>query len=402
MTISALDSLAFEAAQSGSTSLRAPASALRCTHLITDLELAGAEMMLYNLLTHMDASRFCNSVISLTRIGPIGQRLMQRGIPVQALGLSRTQMANPLCLWRLSRMLRASSTQILQTWMYHADLVGLLAGKLAGVPRIIWNVRRSTLEFPNRPWTRWIVSANAALSALPQTIVVNSEAGRAVHVRQGYRPEKFMVIPNGFDLNRFSPRPDLRSEVRAELGLPQDAFVIGMVANWRAIKGHAVFLQAASHFASRHPQARFVIVGAEIPGHPYGFGQAAEAAPHLNQTVTLLGMQENMPRLLQAFDVLSSCSYSEGFPNVVGEAMACGIACIVTDVGSSARLVGDTGRVIAPGDPAALDQAWEAMFELSAEERAQMSLAARHRMEKGYDILKVAQRYEHLYQRDGG
>lgn len=370
---------------------------ITCTHVITDLEVAGAEIMLYKLVTYMDRARFQNSVVSLTTLGPVGERLRAREIPVVALGMRRGHLVDLRAVWRLTRFLQETRTDIVQTWMYHADLTGLVAGRLAAVPYVVWNIRRAAPEFQNRRLTRWIVSLlNAPLSYLPTAIIVNSEAGRRAHVQLGYRPGKLTVIPNGFDLERFRPRPELRGRLRTALKLPGEAFVIGMVANWRSIKGHGVFLRAATRFAAAYPSAYFVLVGAMLNGYPAHTVDALLQGS-LGQQVRLLGLRDDVPELLQTFDVFSSCSFGEGFPNAVGEAMACGVPCVVTDVGDSATIVGDTGVVVPPGDPTAVADAWETLFAMGPEERRRLGEAARLRIARHYEIRDVARLFEQLY-----
>jgi len=369
---------------------------VRIAHVITGLDTGGAELMLARLLAPLRSEGFESSVLSLTDIGPVGARIGSLGVDVRAVGMRRG-VPTPAGLWRLAGALREARAQLVQTWMYHADLAGGLAGRMAGRLPVVWGIRHSTFDRRHtRALTRLTARTCAVLSHwLPRRIVCCSRAAMQVHAGLGYAKEKMLVIPNGFDAGQFHPDGAARDAVRSELGLPADARVIGMVGRFDPQKDHATFIEAARRLA--RADAWFVLCGRGVRGDNPALSALLRAAG-LSERFRLLGERDDVPALTAAFDVATSSSaFGEAFPNVVGEAMACGVPCVVTDVGDAAAVVADTGAVVPARDPAALAGAWREMLDLPAERRAQMGAAARRRIEDNYALPMVARRYADLY-----
>ncbi len=371
---------------------------IRVVHIITGLDTGGAELMLYRLVTSLEPATFACSVVSLTDLGPTAAKLRAAGVPVRALGMRRG-VPDPCAVPRLARWLRAVVPDVVQTWMYHADLIGGLATWLAGRPPLAWGLRQSTLDpRTSKRGTIWTARACAALSRrLPMRIVCCSEASRRVHVALGYAPEKMVVIPNGFDLARFRPDLAARAAVRAELGVPPEAPLVGLVARWDPQKDHRTFVAAAARLRAARPDAHFLLCGDGITWeNPALAGWLAAAG--LREGVHLLGPRDDLPRLTAALDVACSASaYGEGFSNVLGEAMACGVPCVATDVGDAAHIVGATGRVVPPRQPVALSAAIEQVLALAPATRAALGHAARARVEAHFSLAACAARYAALY-----
>lgn len=373
---------------------------MRVTLVITNLATGGAEAMLLKLLTNLDRARFQPTVISLVGMGEVGPRIAALGVPVHALGMRRGGVPGPRALRRLARLLRQCQPDVVHTWMYHADLLGGLAARAVGCRRVIWGLRHSNLsKTENKRSTLWVARVCALLSgAVPAQILSCSARAKAVHAEIGYRDDKIHVIPNGFELDRFQPDAAARASVRADLGLPDEAPLVGLVARYDPQKNHAGFVQAAAQVAARMPQAHFVLAGAGVDA-ANGALQSAIAAQGLQQRMHLLGRRDDVPRLMAAFDVLaSSSSYGEAFPNVLGEAMACAVPCVVTDVGDSAEIVGDTGRVVPPGDMDGLARELLAVLQLPVAERAALGGRARARVAAHYEIGHVTRLYEAFYE----
>lgn len=373
---------------------------MKVFHVITSVSTGGAQMMLYKLLSRIDHVTFESEVISLIDIGPIGQRIQALGVPVRALGM-RPGVPNPLGVLRLARWLRQDAPHVIQTWMYHADLVGGLAAKLAGSVPVAWGIHHSNLDSQINKWsTIWTAMACARLSRwLPARIVCCSEASRQVHTQLDYAADKMVVIPNGFDLVVFRPDPTARQSVRQELGIPEKAPLIGLVARFHPQKDHRNFVQAAARFHACAPESHFLLCGDGITWENRELAGWIEAAGIQSQC-HLLGRREDIPRLTAALDIASTAaSHGEAFPIVIGEAMACRVPCVVTDVGDSAIIVGETGVVVPPKDPQALATGWrQLLLDMSREERLQLGLAARQRIMERYSLEKIVEQYKRLYE----
>ena len=377
---------------------------MRVCFCITNLATGGAETMLLKLLQQLDRSRFTPTVVSLVGLGEVGPRIQALGIPVHALGMSRDGVPNPLTVLRLAKLLRQLQPDVVHTWMYHADLLGGLAARLAGCRRVIWGIHHSNLSKEvNKRSTLWVVKACALLSRrVPAQIISCSQRAKEVHVAVGYAADKLHVIPNGFDLDRFVPDGAARASVRAELGLAPDTPLVGLIARFDSQKNHFGFIEAAAQVYAQQPDVHFVLAGTDVDVGNAALKAAIAAAitaQGLQAHMHLLGRRDDVPRLMAALDVLASSSHGEAFPSVLGEAMACGVPCVVTDAGDSAEIVGSTGHVVAVGDMAALAQQLLEVLRLPASERAALGKQARARVQAHYEIGHVAGLYQAFYER---
>lgn len=371
---------------------------LNLTVIITNLATGGAETMLLKLLQQIDRSHFTPTVISLVGMGEIGPHIQRLGIHVHALGMSRG-VPNPLMVLRLAKLLRQLQPDVVHTWMYHADLLGGLAARLAGFGKVIWCIRQSNLsKTVNKRSTLWAVKACALLSRrVPAQIISCSQRAKEVHAAVGYAEEKLHVIPNGFDLSRFVPDVAARASVRAELGLAADTPLVGLIARFDSQKNHFGFVEAAAQVHAQMPDVHFLLAGTGVDAANTGLNSAI-AAKGLQARMHLLGRREDVPRLMASLDVLASSSHGEAFPNVLGEAMACGIPCVVTDVGDSAEIAGPTGRVVAADDMAGLAQGLVELLCLSPEQKKELGTQARMRVAANYEIGHVTRLYEGFYE----
>ncbi|MDP1682295.1 MAG: glycosyltransferase [Burkholderiales bacterium] len=370
----------------------------RVVYIITGLSTGGAEMMLFKVLERLDRRRFVPHVISLTTLGELAPRIAALGIPVDAVGM-KPCLSSLSGFFRLVQLLKRLNPDVVHTWMYHADFLGGLAARLAGVSAIGWCIRNSNLDKDKTRFsTRAVVSLCASISKwIPLRILSCSEKARQIHVARGYVAEKMVVVPNGFDLTRFKPDNDARSKVRTELGLDVDTPLVGLIGRFDPQKNHAGFFEAAGLLHRHMPQVHFVLAGQGIDIGNAALMQAMTQAGVLANT-HLLGLRNDIPELMATLDVLASSSYGEAFPNVLGEAMACGVPCVVTDVGDSAYIVGDTGRVVAPGDMAGLAIALEALLALPLSEKTALGERARARVAEYFGIGKVVRQYEDFYE----
>ncbi len=371
---------------------------IRICHLITGLYAHGAERMLLKLLSGLDAGQFESTVISLMDKGSVGAGIEALGIPVLTVNLPRGR-PHPAGVWWLIRQVRSARPDLLQGWMYHGNLAASLAARFTPRPApVFWNIRQSLygLEQEKR-LTRWLIRLSARWSRSARHVIYNSLTSAEQHERLGFAPERRVFIPNGFDVNTFTPDPAAGLRLRKSLGLPENSLLIGMAARDHPMKDHATLLNAAARLAPRHPAARWLLAGA---------GMVAENQPltamidslSLAGRVLLLGEQQDMPRFFQGLDIaVLSSAWGEGFPNVLGEAMACGVPCVATAVGDAPAILGETGLIVPPREPAALAGALESWLAGGETERRWLGRKARERIVSHYALSTIAGQYATLY-----
>lgn len=365
-------------------------------HIITGLNTGGAERMLTRLVGTPSGDGIKHCVVSLMDEGEFGDEIKAKGVPLFTLGMM-PRVPSPFALLHLIHILNREKPDVVMSWLYHADLMAFIAGTASGIKRKYWNLRCSDMTPVNRSISsRSMMWVLAKLSPYTDGVVVNSEAGKLHHESLGYRPKKWHVISNGVNLDQFRVNPASGEAVRAELGIPNDAILIGHVARFHPMKDHATLLEAAAKVIQTIPRVHFVLMGKDVsPNTPF-FAEHLERGGTKGR-VHLLGGQRDIPEMLSGFDlfVLSS-SYGEGAPNVVIEAMASSLSCVVTDVGDAALIVSDTGRVVPTKDPAALSTAIMEQLALSDAERKTLGQRARLRVEEHYAIEAVIDRYQAL------
>jgi glycosyltransferase involved in cell wall biosynthesis len=347
----------------------------------------------------MDRDAFSNNVISLTDLGFVASQIEKVAERVSAIGFSRLPLQVPLAT--LIAEIHRSKPHIVQTWMYHADLIGGMAAYFFAKVPIIWNLRQSIFD-PRRSKKTTILGAKlcARLSnCLPHTIICGSHAAYDSHIDFGYKPDRMVVLPNGFDTAMFVPEPYRRRVLLNDFGLAKDSFLIGMAARFHPQKDHATFFAAAERVARQVPQSRFILCGERIDEDNADLRMLIKAHGLMTQT-HLLGLQNDLTSFYPALDALVlSSAYGEGAPNVLGEAMSCGIPCVATDVGDSALMVGPTGIIVPSRDVDALAAALYRMATMGDTERRALGESARSRINNEYPLGTVIERYEDLYRR---
>jgi glycosyltransferase involved in cell wall biosynthesis len=374
-------------------------SRIRLVHIITGLSTGGAEMMLFKLIQHIDRTRYEPYVISLTTQGDLGRYIESLDVPVEALGMRRGRF-QLLKFLKLMFLLRSLHPDIVQTWMYHSDLLGGIAARLVGIRTVSWAIRQSNISPKvNKRSSLYVMKICSILSHwIPNKIISCSEKARITHVETGYDEEKIVVIANGFDLNKFIPSLESRISVRNELGIPDNTPLVGLIARYDPQKNHEGFLEAARLINKQLPEVRFLLVGSGVDKSNSVLSQKIQKAG-VEDVVHLLGRRDDIPRLMASLDVLASSSSGEGFSNVLGEAMACGIICVVTDVGDSADIVGNTGRVVSLEDMASLAKEILYVLSLSRNERQDLSNNSRRRIVNNYEIGTIVEKYEQYFEK---
>lgn len=371
----------------------------RVLHIITGLSTGGAERALYNVISAGLAGQYETALISLRDAGTFGERIEALGVPVHGLGIAGG-LPGPRALYHLRHLIGEFRPDVIHGWMYHGNLGASVSARMApSRPAVAWNVRHSLYGIANEKLlTRQVIRAGRRVSASVDAIVYNSRVSREQHEAFGFDGKRAQVIPNGFDLAEVRSDATIRARVRGEFGVPEDAPLVGNVARFHPMKDHASFLRAAVMVAEAVPEVRFLVVGREV--NPDDPALAGIVPPALLDRLCFLGERSDVPDLMRAIDVLcTSSAWGEAFPNVLGEAMACGVPCVATDVGDSADIVADTGIVVPPSDSEALGQGLLAMLGKPLQERAALGRAARARVERNYGSEAVVAQYAELYSR---
>ena len=372
---------------------------IKVLHIISGLKLAGAEMMLLKLVSNMDNKKFNNIVISLSDIGPIGERILNNNVKTKALKLYNF-ILGPINLIKLIVWLNKEKPDVVQTWMYHADLIGGLISKFFMIKTpVVWNIRRSnfTEEFTNKK-TLYIAKICAKLSKyIPYKIICCSTMSYKTHKAMGYSANKMSIIKNGFDLEVFKLALNARIIIREELNLPTNINLIGLVARFHPQKDHHTFIKAAKILTEKYSNVMFILCGEDVTWKNSILNNWISSLG-LNDKFILLGERNDINRITAALDIAtSSSSFGEGFPNIIGESMACGIPCVVTDVGDSADIVAGYGIVVPIKNPHAIADGWYSLLTKDKAETNQLKHNCREHIKLNYDIKKIVKEYENFY-----
>jgi glycosyltransferase involved in cell wall biosynthesis len=383
----------------GSDVLASDSRRIKILHIINDLSVGGAEMMLYKLLSGINRERFDPAVISLIDRGKLRDSIEALGIPVYTASM-KPGRPTPASILRLLRLTRRLKPDLIQGWMYHSCLAAQLANTFsARRAPVLWGIHCSDIcSTTEKKMTMAMVRLCAPLSKFPAGTIFVSQSSRAQHKDFGYNITNSHVLPNGIDTQLFVPSAAARLSVRLEMGLPEDAFLIGLVGRYHPMKDHDSFLQAAAQLLKDYPNIHFLLIGRGVNPENKTLHEMIQQSGLLKQ-IHLLGERTDTPRLIAALDIFTlSSSYGESFPNVIGEAMACGVPCVVTDVGDASWIVGETGRVVPRRDPAALANGWKELIALGEKERKRLGKAARLRVMERFPLESVVAQYEALYE----
>lgn len=368
-------------------------------HIITGLNDGGAEAVLYRLCLSDKTSR--HIVISLMDEGKYGSMLKVAGIEVYCLNMPQGRVSLS-GLWRLFKLLRQLKPDVVQTWMYHADLIGGVVARFAGIKNIVWGVHHTTLvKGESKRSTILIAKLNAFLSRfVPKKIIYCAEKSREVQESIGFSQSKDVVVPNGYNISDFQPSDEGRSSLRKELGVDDDVFLIGHVGRYDPQKDHKNLVEAIAGVEQKGRSFKVVLVGSNLDSANKTLTEKVRELNLMNEFI-LLGRRNDIPNVMNGFDlfVLSS-AFGEAFPNVLNEAMACGTPCVTTDVGDAGVIVGDTGWIVDPQNPQQLASAIErAIDESQMDKQAWLARkkAARNRIVENFSIEKMVASYKRVW-----
>jgi glycosyltransferase involved in cell wall biosynthesis len=336
---------------------------MKVIFLIRELNYGGAETQLVALakgLHHLGPSA---EVIVFFPDGPQEKELREAGVPVQSLGKSgRWDVIG--FLFRLIKAIRQRKPDVLHGYLVVPNILTILLKIISPCSRTVWGVRASNMDLDRYDWSaRLLFRIECALSRFADLIIVNSQAGLDYAAAQGFPRRRMLVIPNGIDTERFQPDAKAGCQVRKEWGLRDDLKVIGLVGRLDPMKDHPTFIRAAAHLMEERGDVRFVCVGDGPVSYRRELIRLCEEL-FVSEYFIFAGALGNMPAIYNLMDVVvSSSSFGEGFSNVIGEAMACNVPCVVTEVGDSRWIVGENGRVVPPKNPKALKLAIEKLLD---------------------------------------
>ncbi|MFP3647106.1 glycosyltransferase family 4 protein [Paraburkholderia sp. SIMBA_054] len=381
---------------------------MKVVHVITDLAVGGAETSLVRLVRAGRHDGVHHSVISLSSQAPLATVLADEGIEVRILGMDRNR-SRLKSVFQLVRWLDELQPDVVQTWMYHADLLAgmsvyaaQLLRRLRGKPRarpvLSWGIHHTDLRLTGSSRsTRWIAKACAFLSAkIPDVIVCCAEAAKSSHSEGGYCGRKMIVIPNGIDLVKFRIDEKAGSALRRRLGVPESTILVGTVGRYHPVKDYPTFSEALRTLLKVMPDCHFIMAGRGLDPSNEELVSLLRSSGVLNNC-HLLGPESEPQTLLAGLDVFCLSSRSEALPTVIAEAMACQVPCVATNVGDTAYLVGETGRLVPPERPQELGQALAAVLSIPSAERGQLGRAARHRVEQLFSIERSWRSYQQVY-----
>ncbi len=366
---------------------------MKIVHIISSLHTGGAASTLVRLILNMPQHN--HVVITLTDIGHLGESLIECGYTVHEVRLKNSTLWSALP--RLWRLVRKERPEIVQTWMYHSDLIGGVISRLAGVRHIIWNVRNTHIPQGRFSKTGLFVKLCAITSSwLPSAIICCAKSSMEFHVMKGYQRKKMTMIPNGYEALNWHPIGADRAKARRNYGFPDCAFIVGIVGRYDMLKGYDVFIEAAAIISKSINNAIFIMIGRHVNEDNFELNSLILTRGG-NADFRLLDERRDVMKIISTMDVYCLSSISEGFPNVVAEAMLMQIPCVVANVGDAAQIVGPTGYVVPPRNPSAIAEAVCALANIGEKQRRAFGKAARQRIVDNYSIEAVSKEYDKLY-----
>ena len=371
---------------------------MKVLHIITGLKSGGAENILFRLCEH--DKEFRHVIISLTDFQDDEMVFNQGNVLVHKLNFSSRKI-NLFELFKLYKHIKQIKPDVVQTWMIHADIIGGIVARLAGVNNIFWSVHYTNLvKGKSKRLTIFLSKINAFLSYfIPKKIIYCAEKSREVQESLGFKKTKGVVVQNGYDIKSFSQNSSLGLKFRNKLDIHPDAFVIGHVGSYHPLKDQANLIEALHLLDQKGFNFYAVFAGTNLDNDNTSLVSLIRKKGLINR-VNLLGRRDDIPSIMNGIDLLILSSVSEAFPNVLNEAMACGTPCVSTDVGDASLILGDTGWIVPSNDSKSLySSVIKAAQEKKSNHRSwlQRSIACRQRIVKQFSLEKMVKKYKEVW-----
>jgi glycosyltransferase involved in cell wall biosynthesis len=363
-------------------------------HVISGLKVGGAEMMLHRLIVSARGGTYEHVVVSLDPVGEMRTRFEEAGIELVVFDFKHSPIAH---FFRLVSLIRRVKPDIVQSWLYHADLLGGLAARMAGNRHVIWGIRTTDIRVGGSSTTAIVLWLCARFSRwIPQIIVSAAEASRQSHITAGYDAKKMVVVSNGYDFLWLKASADERESLREQCGIKQNDVVVGSLGRFHADKDQENFVRSAAVLAQQYPQLRFLMVGRDLA---WDNTQLVDwiVSTGFKDRFVLLGERTDVPQCLVAMDIFCLHSRTEGFPNVLAEAMAMGLPCVTTDVGDAAMLLADAGVVVPKGNAVALALGVGKLLALEQGALHKLGMQAKGRVEAEFSMKRAREQFEDIY-----
>jgi glycosyltransferase involved in cell wall biosynthesis len=372
---------------------------LKIIHIISALPIGGAEQTLFNLVSQDINLKNKHIVISLSSLGPFGEKITETGVRVIRLGVTNI-FSSVLALFKLYKFINNMKPDVIQGWMYQGNLVAWISRSFFYRKAcLVWGIRHSLDDiFKETSRMRFTIRVNRALSKNPDAIVYNSRVSMGQHEGFGFSSDKSLLIANGFDSKLFAPSLKISSSYRRELGIPDSSLVIGNFGRFHPMKNHIGFLMAALDLLLINKDLHFILVGNGIDSKNIELNKLIPSE-FLN-SFHFLGARNDVPDLMKTLDILCVASkWGEGLPNVIGEAMLTEVICLSTEVGDSKYIIGDLGIVFPPDDHNSLLCALKESIFMNKEDRINLCVKARKRIISAYSIEIMTNKFNNLYDR---
>lgn len=358
-------------------------------HVIVGLNIGGAELMLYRLIKN--SPNYDHSIISLTDVGKLGAKFQRMKIKIYPLGLKKSFFLFQLFkVVKLYNLFREIKPEIVQTWMYHADILGGLVAKLSGIDNIVWNVRNNSIPQGKFSFTAFIIKFCSLFSySIPRKIVCVGDSVLSTHLLHGYDKSKLFVIENGYEFLR-------KTHFAIE---KKETLVIGIMGRFDKLKGYDIFLETMEkYFRICKKQPKVIMAGRGISTNNVEFSSLLANYDLPIECFDFLGEVDDIAIFYSKINLFVSSSISEGFPNVIVEAMSFGVPCLVTNVGESSSIVGDFGWVVPPNDSFRLLQELSLIEKSAFDDLGIIGEKARIRVLERYSVSIIVEKYERLYE----